>query len=284
MNFAKRRNYYAEQSHLIIIGLLPLVLLSFLSMFSFLWGQTDQEHGPIILFLFVWVVRGQLPLICSLDDQKVNTGWLLIIPALVFYVLGHSQQIWQFEIGSYIPLLAGVSLISKGWNSIKLLFFPFLFLLLAIPLPGTLVEMLTHVLKQYVSEMAEVILYNINYPIARSGVTLTIGSYQLLVADACSGFNSLFSLFAVGLFYIYLQNYKSKVRNICLVLAIIPIAVVANITRVIILVLLTYSGGDELGQGFLHGLAGIVLFAIALMTLFSLDKFLSIVFIRMPCK
>jgi exosortase len=113
-----------------------------------------------------------------------------------------------------------------------------------------------------------------NYPIARSGVMITIGQYQLLVADACSGLRSMFSLSAIGFLYIYLTEHKSFKRNLMLALSLIPIAFLANLIRVMVLILVTYHFGDAAGQGFIHDFAGLGIFVFSVLTLYSFDKFL----------
>jgi exosortase len=105
---------------------------------------------------------------------------------------------------------------------------------------------------------------------------LTIGQYQLLVADACSGLHSMFSLSAMGLLYLYLMRHTSTTRNLLLIASILPIAFISNVMRVMLLVLITYYLGDEAGQGFLHGFAGILLFVIGLLFLFLVDAFLGL--------
>ena len=119
-------------------------------------------------------------------------------------------------------------------------------------------------------------MYVTGYPIARSGIVLNVGQYQLLVADACSGLNSMFSLSALGLVYLYLMRYRSFVHVGLLVACILPIAFAANIVRVMILVLVTYHFGDEAGQGFIHGFAGMILFLVALLMLFGFDSLLGV--------
>ena len=99
----------------------------------------------------------------------------------------------------------------------------------------------------------------------------TIGRYELLVADACSGLNSMFSLAALGALFIHIMGRQSRLHTALLVLAIVPIAFAANIVRVVSLVLITYHFGDAAGQGFLHGAAGIVLMLVALLAFFALD-------------
>ena len=110
----------------------------------------------------------------------------------------------------------------------------------------------------------------------RSGVLLTVGPYQLLVADACAGLNSMFTLEALGMLYMNIMGYTSFRRNLALAILIIPISFAANVVRVMILVLVTYHFGDEAGQGFVHGAAGMVLFAVALTFMLLTDRALSI--------
>ena len=78
----------------------------------------------------------------------------------------------------------------------------------------------------------------------------------------------------MGIFYLNVIRHSSMLRNVVLSLLIVPISFVANMTRVLFLALLTYHFGDEVGQGFLHGFAGIVLFIIALVLTISTDGFL----------
>jgi exosortase len=125
-----------------------------------------------------------------------------------------------------------------------------------------------------VSYVAEALMHHAGYPIARTGVILSVGPYQLLVADACAGLNSMFTLEALGLLYMNLMGYTSKLRNVLLAILVIPIAFIANVIRVIILILVTYHFGDEAGQGFVHTFAGMVLFGVGLMMMLATDTVL----------
>ncbi|HJV94928.1 MAG TPA: archaeosortase/exosortase family protein, partial [Albitalea sp.] len=145
-------------------------------------------------------------------------------------------------------------------------------------LPGIFVDAVTGPLKQWVSVIVQSSLFAVGYPIAHTGVMLTIGQFQLLVADACSGLNSMFSLSALGTLFMYVMARKNLWHNAIMLAAILPIAFAANIVRVIILVLLTYHFGDEAGQGFLHGAAGMALMVVALLIFFLLDTALASIF------
>ena len=126
------------------------------------------------------------------------------------------------------------------------------FMLFMIPLPGVVVDTLTGPMKMAVSYVAEQILYAAGYPIARTGVMLQIGQYQLLVADACAGLHTLFTLEALGLLYLNVVRHASVLRNVAPPCSSFrsasPPTLSGDGAHPI-----TYHFGDEAGQGFLHG-------------------------------
>jgi exosortase B len=257
-------------------GLAALYVPVFYQYATGLWQSDDHAHGPIILAVVAWLVwRERAALFTPPARTAPYAGLSLLVLGLLIYVVGRSQDITIFETGALIPILAGTLLALRGWTGIRTFWFALLFVVFLIPLPGTFVDALTGPLKSQVSQIAEQLLYAAGYPVARNGVTLTVGQYQLLVADACSGLNSMFSLSALGLLYLYVMQRKSWVHNAIVIASILPIAFVANIMRVLILVLITYHLGDEAGQGFLHGAAGIVLLLVALTILLSFDAVLA---------
>ncbi|MBS0425355.1 MAG: exosortase B [Proteobacteria bacterium] len=257
----------------VFLGLLILYVPTFYDLAYGVWSKEDQAHGPIILLLSLWLIyRKWVEMIDKSKGKSTSSlGWIVLFVALVLYIIGRSQQILLFEIGSFIWILTAVILIKRGYIALKIMWFPLFFLLFMIPLPGQVVSLLTMPMKMAVSFVAEHILFWANYPIARNGVILQIGQYQLLVADACAGLQTLLTLEALGLFYLNLIHHTSALRNITLAVLIIPISFTANVIRVIVLTLITYHYGDAAGQGFLHGFAGMVLFTSALVLILSID-------------
>ncbi len=256
-------------------GLLVLYVPTFYGLATTLWQSDDHAHGPIFLAIIGWLIwQKREALLAAPANVATAPGFGVLVFGLLLYAVGRSQDIILFEVGALAPILGGVLLATRGWTGLRALWFPLLFVAFLVPLPGFFVDALTAPLKQYVSVIAEQLLYVAGYPIARNGVVLTIGPYQLLVADACSGLNSMYSLSALGLLYLYLMRYQSWSHNGLLLVSILPIAFCANIVRVMILVLVTYHLGDAAGQGFLHGFAGMVLFVIALTILFGFDSLL----------
>jgi len=259
-------------------GLLVLYVPTFYDLGTTLWQSDDHAHGPIFLAIIGWLIwQKREALLAAPANVATVPGFGLLVFGLLLYAVGRSQDIILFEVGALAPILGGVLLATRGWTGLRALWFPLLFIAFLVPLPGFFVDAMTGPLKQYVSVIAEQFLYFAGYPIARNGVVLTIGQYQLLVADACSGLNSMYSLSALGFLYLYLMRYQSWLHNGLILVSILPIAFCANIVRVIILVLVTYHLGDAAGQGFLHGFAGMLLFVIALTILFSFDSLLLLV-------
>lgn len=263
----------------ILFGLLILYVPTFYDIFASSWVFGEQTHQPIIMALSIWlIVRSRRSLLNqSATNLSVVIGWFAIVVALSFYIIGRSQQIPLIELSSIIWLSIGIILIKFGSGALKTMWFPIAFMLFMIPWPGTIIIALTLPMKMAVSYVSEQILYWADYPIARNGVTLQIGQYQLLVADACAGMQTLLTLESLGLFYLNFVRRTSAFRNIALAILIVPISFIANVIRVITLILITYYYGDAAGQGFLHGFAGIVLFLSALLIILAVDNLLQYV-------
>ena len=266
-------------SILLLVGLGVVYLPTFWDLFHGAWSSDRNAHGPIVMtvaFGFLYFRMRQL-----LSQERFErrpapvAGAAALLVGLLFYVLGRSQGVLLFEVGSLIPVLSGVLIAFYGLRTWSRMWFAFFFMLFMIPLPASIVDVITLPMKIGVSYATEHLLYWFGYPIARSGVILTIGQYQLLVADACAGLNSLFTLEALGLLYMNLVRHPSVVRNVVLAILIVPISFTANTLRIMFLSLITYHMGDAAGQGFLHGFSGLVLFLSALLLIIGVDSALS---------
>jgi exosortase B len=258
---------------LVIIGYVLMFAPTFRDLATTVWSRDEQGHGPIIFAVVLWLVYRKHEELLALPSQPSRfSGSLALLLGLLMYVVGRSQAVLFLEVGALIPISAGLLLLFKGGAALRMMWFPLFFLLFMVPLPATLVVAVTTPLKSAVSAVASSLLYQLGYPVGRSGVILTVGPYQLLVADACAGLNSMFTLEALGLLYMNIMNYKSALRNVLMAIMIVPISFVANIVRVCILVLVTYHFGDEAGQGFVHGFAGMVLFVVALTLILAFDR------------
>jgi exosortase B len=258
----------------VLLGsLLAITLPSYLMLAARVWPSDEQGHGPIILAVTLWLAWRNRASLLALPEAPVPVvGWATMLLGMVGYAIGRSQAVDTIEVLSHIPILAAALLLTKGWKGLRWGAFYLFFLLFMVPLPGIFVQTITTPLKIAVSHVAELLLHLGNYPVARTGVILYVGQYQMLVADACAGLNSMFTLEALGLLYLNLMQSTSMARNAALAVLVIPIAFVANVARVILLVLVTFYLGDEAGQGFVHGFAGMVLFMIGLGLMLAADS------------
>ena len=246
-----------------------------------IWQTEEQGHGAIILAVMLWLFWS---LRKEIDAAPVNPtpvpGWPLFLLGLFAYFVGRVFDISILQFGSQSLVVAAALLLLRGKAAVQVAWFPLIYFIFMIPLPGIVVDAITGSLKGLIANIVETLLYFFGYPIARSGVILSIGPYQLQVADACSGLHSMFSLSALGTLFMYLMGRKSKLHMGLMLAAILPIAFIANIVRVITLVLVTFYLGDEAGQGFLHGAAGMVLMLVALLFFFCLDVVLDAMLLR----
>lgn len=263
---------------LALAGLLALYVPTFYDALQEVWGREEQAHGPIILGVSLWLLYRNWPAMLEASAKAANSGsawgWPVLALGLLSYLLGRVLNIQVIEMFSFPCTVVAVLLLLQGPAALKVQWFPLFFMLFMLPLPGPFVDTVTMPMKMAVSWCAEHILFAIGYPIARSGVVLQVGQYQLLVADACAGLHTLFTLEALGLLYLNIVRHASFLRNVGLALLIVPISFTANIIRVITLTLITYHFGDAAGQGFLHGFAGMVLFISALLLIIGVDTLL----------
>lgn len=265
----------------IIVGLLVMYVPTVFTLLFGPWEQPEYAHGPIVLLLVLWLLWKERDKWLEVDtNTSITAGSILLGFGCLLYALGRSQTILIFEVGSAIPVISGILLLTKGWGAIRKIWFPIFFIVFLIPLPGFIIDALTGPLKMNVSMIVNELLYTAGYPIARNGVVLTIGPYQLLIADACSGLNSMYALTALGLIFVYLKQTGSRIQNALLIASILPIAFVTNILRVLVLSLITYYLGDEAGQGFTHDFAAFMEFVLALGLLFAVDAILAFAFTR----
>ena len=200
---------------LVIVGILVLYVPSFYALINALSENEDQAQWPIVLLVVLYLFwQNRASLYHNLTNRSSSIlGGVSFCFGLFCYLIGRSQDILILDIGSLIPVIAGILLITRGMPSLKAMWFSLFFILFMIPLPGFFLDAVTLPMKLAVSYMVEFVLLSFDYPIARAGVILQIGQYQLLVADACAGMHTLISLEALGLLYLNIVKHDSFFRN-----------------------------------------------------------------------
>lgn len=240
------------------------------------WSLESGVHGPIVVATGLWLIVRRMDDIRAVmtpgNSAITIVGLLVAVPA---YIFGRAFDFISIEVTALLLALLCVAHAYLGMKVVRRMWFPIFYIAFVIPVPGWLLDTVTQPLKIFVSTVVTDGLAELGYPIARVGVTLYVAGYQLLVEDACAGLNSLVSLTAIGLFYIYILRGSNWRYSMLMLLLVVPIAIAANCVRVAALVLITYHFGDAMAQGYLHNFAGMVTFTSALLFIFLVDKLLT---------
>lgn len=228
--------------------------------------QVDENvsHGffaPLIAGWVVWQRRQEL------GHPPVPNYWAITLIAwgfvqLLLATLGAEMFLARV---AFLISLVGVIWTICGISIIRLLAFPLFLLVFMIPLPAIIYNQITFPLQLLASRLAEASLTLLNIPVFREGNILELASQRLSVVEACSGIRSLLSLSFLSVVYAYAFDSKVWMRGFLLV-ATVPIAIIANAGRVTITgVLGEYK--REWAEGFFHLVEGWVIFMLALIAL-----------------
>jgi len=256
----------------VALGLLLLYVPTYRDLAAELSNGDRGSQCLVVLAMWGWLLWRERSALRAGPRAAAGSvlGWALLAAGAALYALGRSQRMFQLEVGSQLFVLPGISLVLLGTSATRRLWFVFAFLAFTVPLPGSLVDAVLVPLKGLVSAAVTEVLYFAGLPIARDGVVIYIGPYQLFIADACSGLNQLVALTAVGALYVRVASHRSFAQSALLLAAILPVALGANLARVLALVLATYYGGDALGRE-LHDYMGFAEIGVAFGAFFLID-------------
>jgi exosortase len=222
-------------------------------------------HGffvPLIAAYIVWQRREELAAIVPEPNW-----WGLLVVALggLQLVLGTlGAELFTTRM-SFVITLIGVVWTLGGNVMLRKLAFPLFLLFFMLPIPAVIYSSATFKLQILASQLADGALTVLNIPVLREGNVLELPNQRLSVVDACSGIRSLLSLTFLSLVYGYFFERKTWVR-VVLFFSTIPIAIVANASRVTMTGVITQVK-PELAEGFFHEAEGWVIFMVALVIL-----------------
>jgi exosortase len=263
------------------LGLAAIVLPTLRDIARVSWDSEQGAHGPIVLAIALWLfVRSWPDIRKQAQPGNALIGGAALAIMLLAYVATHIVGSVMLQSAATYGALVSTLYLLVGWRAMKAAWFPILYFLFVLPPPGSMVALATQPLRLEIASIAVSILSLFGLPVAREGLLIYVGQYALEVKAACGGLNSIISLSAVGLFYAY-ALHRMNIRY-CAVLAIasVAFAILANLFRVILLMLITYYLGERAAQGFLHGAAGIFMFITALACLMAFDHFAAPLFQR----
>ena len=230
----------------------------------------QNAHGLLIPPVVAYFVRQELRSLAHLPKQSSAWGFALLLPALALHVLDTSMMTQLLSAGSIVLALPGLSLLFLGPTRTRAIMFPLMLTAFALPIPLAFTEPVHMVLRQIATAACGAVLPLIGVPVFVEGTTLHLSSTPVQISDACSGFSTLYA--SVALAYLTAYSTPSVARKALVLAAAAPLAIVANVIRVITLVLLVAWRGPESLDTFIHPLSGMLTFAMALPVIFWLGQ------------
>jgi exosortase len=254
-----------------------LVLAGLLAVFAptlvWLWGRWTMSvwhnaHGLLLVPVVAYFVREELLALRHLPRSSNPWGFAILLPALALHALDAGMHTELLSAGALVLALPGLALLVLGTARAKAILVPLLFLGLSLPIPLSFTESIHLALRHVATAATAAIVPWFGIPVFVEGTTLNTAQGALEVADACSGFSTLYAAVAVAMLTAY--QSASPARRVLVLLSAAPIAIASNIVRVVSLVLLVSWRGGEILDTFVHPLSGIMTFAMALPIIFWL--------------
>lgn len=260
---------------LAVAGLTLLALAVYGPTLAWLWqrwtmGVWHNGHSVLIAALVVYLCWSELKKLHDLPAGASAWGFVIVIPALLLHMLDagiHSELLSAFALYLALP---GFSLLFLGARRTQAILFPLLMLFLTLPIPLVFTESLHLALRHLATKGVAWILHTAGVPVYVTGTTLEFERATLFVADACSGFSTLYATITVAIMTAY--YCPQPIRRTLVLLLAAPLAIAVNIVRILVLTLLVKEFGLDVLKTSAHELSGLMTFAVALPLIFWLGQ------------
>lgn len=263
---------------LLLIAVLGLLYWPVVKLLVWQWYyDPDYGHGflvPLLSAFLIWQRRDKLRAIAV---RPSPWGMVIVLGALGMLVLGSLGAELSLARLSLLGTICGLIVYFAGGAILRAIAFPMAFLLFAIPIPTVVYNEIVFPLQFVASRFATKILETLNlFPIMREGNVLVLPGMHLEVVEACSGIRSLMSLLALAAGYGYLVERSVPVRWF-LIIAMVPLAIISNGTRVMITALMANYIGPRAAEGFMHEFSGWVIFVVATILFLLLHRLITMI-------
>jgi exosortase len=212
-------------------------------------SNPDDEHGlyiPLVILALFWWKRDDFR---NLKAAPWLPGLILVAVAVVLHLAGYIMQQTRVSIAAFFLGLYALIAVVWGFRAMLTSFFPMCLLAFALPL-GTLAEAITFPLRLFATtvtgSIAQTVL-GINVIYKGTMIYDPSGAFQYEVAAACGGLRSLTAVLALSTIFGFM-NFKRVRNRFILVLAGIPLAILANMSRLLGLIIISEGFGQEIGM------------------------------------
>lgn len=263
---------YGWLPYAIIAALLAMIYYRIAGKLVYDWYTIpDYSHGFLVPLFAGYLIWDKRKALSAIPVQQTWRGMFLIVFAIILLILGvYGVELFTTRM-SFLFLMGGLIWTFFGGRMLRELRFPLLVLILAIPIPTIIFNHITFPLQLMASRIASDILPMLGVPVLQEGNVIQLPVMKLEVAEACSGIRSLMSLFALAVFYGYFLE-RTTTRRTILALASIPIAVAANVVRIVGTGLCVQYWDPDKALGFFHEFSGWVMFVISLCCLYLVHR------------
>ncbi|MFO8006907.1 MAG: EpsI family protein, partial [Candidatus Brocadiia bacterium] len=262
----------------VLIGAaLLLVGIAFWWTFRWMMIRWDQaggyySHGWLVLPISAYLLYRRRKRIAACPVRACPWGLAVLVPALLVHVVASAWQVGFLSGFALLGALAGVVLTLLGPQMLRVVAFPLIFLLFMVPVPSVLIEKASFRLKLAAARLAVGFLDVAGLAAVREGSYVRIPTGTVVVDDVCSGLKYLIALTAFGALYAHISPLDRPRKALLFALSI-PVAFVANVVRVILMLLVAYRWGPEsVEQWYFHDLFGFALFTTAFLLLFTVES------------
>lgn len=255
-----------------------ILLLGILYSYVFVWLFNEwltnpyYSHGIVIPIISAFIVYKK----CNLKninelDEKYTPGLYIFIFGLFVYVIGFIQSFLFLSAVSFLFTTSGIILYFYGKPVMKSLSFPLYYFIFAIPLPFLFLERIALSLQLIAMCCSSFLISLLGIPVTTVGSEIQLEKYSFYIGLPCSGIYTLISLLALTTVFIYILRCCLK-KKIFLFFVTIPIAILANIVRVTLIILIANQYGLDAAMDFFHDFSSIVLLITAFLFLIVIAR------------
>jgi exosortase len=208
---------------------------------------------PAVAAMLVWLRWHALR---STQASSADLGLGVLVLGLVLFVTGLRSGVHALAGASFLPTALGAVAYLRGWAAARLLFVPTAFLTAGLSLFRGLFAPLGFVLQELTAGASATLATLAGMHVRRSGMDLFVGDAHFVVAQACSGMDSLLALLSLSLLVVALASGRASSaawpRRALLVLLVVPVVLIANVLRVTAVLALSQPFGTAIAVGLPH--------------------------------
>lgn len=236
-------------------------------------SNADNSYGilvPFISLYFIWIRREDMK-----PAEVINSysGLVILAASLFLYLVSYAGGVVFLQRMTIVLSLNGLVLYLFGKETYRILLFPLVFLFFMVPIPESVVGLISFPLQTYATIISSKIIQWCGIPVYREGHMLYFTQTQLEVAEACSGIRSISALLMLSVIFMH-QCSNNRLLKTIIILSSVVIAFIANILRVSGTGILAHFFGAKVARGFLHEFSGMAVFAFGFLLLFAEYKLL----------